>query len=450
MPPAFLLPFAPTDAAFVEHRAFGAGYAEVLSLALAARGHPIDFVPWMPEVADFLMHARAAASSSGVPAGIGVVGLYPLATRSSLRLVAVTVPEGDVVAERTFDLLAQDMSAALDDIGRFIGACGQLRGRPGGAAPPSFADLHLAARMLALEWSVEFLSSILDPGFQGRLAAIAREVIHELDRPYLDRMAREFVIVLAQLMRKKMHPAGGDALSHVLGGMVDLVGPAGKEHLFAVVDAGLARGGDRVAFVACRVALLHHLGLQEDALAAVDELRLLSPVDGWYWTTRCLVVSGRFDQAIDSADEGLRVAPDAPFRDIVRGSDAAPESSATWRGSLLLMKGAAQLGAKRFLAATVSLREALRLGTDEFSALEHLAHAYRNWGAAELEKGRHLQGVALLRKHGEVLERLFEICPRREEVQAALSVVDFLGQLSLKRRWEARAAALLDASSRAP
>jgi hypothetical protein len=59
-----------------------------------------------------------------------------------------------------------------------------------------------------------------------------------------------------------------------------------------------------------------------------------------------------------------------------------------------------------------------------------------------MEAGHEKAGVALYRKHVEALEAVFAIQPRIQEVAAALSVVDRLMDLRLKKKWQARAASL--------
>jgi aryl carrier-like protein len=68
------------------------------------------------------------------------------------------------------------------------------------------------------------------------------------------------------------------------------------------------------------------------------------------------------------------------------------------------------------------------------------AHAYRNRAIAELDADRTDSGRDLLRQHVDVLERLFSLQRRMEEVSAALDVVHLLEDPTLQERWEERAA----------
>lgn len=428
--PLFLLPFAVEGGPTVEPRALGLAMAEVLALALCARSFPIDVETTRVEGAD------------GAPAGTGVVGHCRLTDGLSLRLETVTLPGGARSGERTFDLSIPDLLETLDRIVDWLREHGVGRGRQGGVPPSSLPDMILAARMLALEWQARAAPVLPTQEILDDLSEIEQLALARIGDAYMDRMIREWIIVICQLMMLKREPSPEDPFASGL--TVERDDPDGVEHLFELVNEGVERGTDRGAYAACRVALLHHLDRQADALAFVDEIKEHSTLDGWYWKARCLHAAGRCEEAIEAAHEGLAIAPEGRFRDIVRGTNAEPDpGESTWRGVLLLVTGAAQVGAGQHRSAIGTLREARRLGADAVSALSYTARAYRGWSDMESRSSRRARALVLLRRHVATLEQIFQRQPRMEEVTAALDVADLLGDLSIKRRWKIRQSSLI-------
>jgi tetratricopeptide (TPR) repeat protein len=438
-PSLYLLPFEPKGGSFREGAALALAISHVVADAVCGRGFPVTSVAWAPPVDSIIKHVRKCGDELGMPDGVAVLGIYALEPALSLDLVAVSMPARRIIAERTFS--EPDTQVLFDAITSWLRPLGRGHGRGDGAVPPSFADLRLAAKMRALAWTAQWADSIATEAFLRELEAVAFEASERVADPAMARVAREWMVLIVPVMMQNRRPvtSSGTAAELLVGELAELVGPAGLEHLMRVIEAGLAAGDDRPAFLACRAAVLHEVGNDERALAGLDELRALAPLDGLHWTAQCARALGRFDQALLALDQALAIAPDAPYRDVLRGWHAAPDDGAApWRAELLLLKGAVLLDAKRPEEAVAALLEAKTVGAPKPRVLEYLAHAYRNAGIQELNAGRRPEAIAHYRKHVEMLDAIYLIAPRVEEVRAALDVLPTIADEALFDVWYAR------------
>ena len=430
-PDLYLSPLEAEEGSSEGENVVGGALSEVIALALSGRGFPISM-------------------SERRPGGVVIRGRYALGRRLSLQLLAMRTDDESVIAEGMFES-DEPLGDLFDTIIIWARPLGRGEGRADGPVPTSLSDLRLAVKMIAFLHTALLAPSILSTAFQSELQAITVQILPRVRDVAMARLTREWIVRLAPLMMARRRPTGETGGALLLASLADDLAPVGEECIRKILAAGLAAGEDRPAFLACLAAFEHSLMRDEAALAELSELRALAPLDGLYWTATCALGAGRYRDAAIAADSALRIAPEGPFRDLIRGSGAEPDDLAeSWRAILLFLEGAALLHEERYADAERTLLEARSLHRDKFEVLEYLAHVYRNWGMKEISAGREAIGTALYREHVDVLDALYAIRPRIQEVHAALSVMSYLANLELKRRWKAREMALEAGATRTP
>lgn len=439
-PQLHLVPLRPAGASYGEHRALGMGHALVLAELSTAGGFPISVVDLGRLDAESPL---ATVLAEGDPAADwhAVGGSYDTDAFFPVELAVVDVAARREVERRLFEV-GESFGAAVGAVREWLAGLGA--GIAASAVdepqPADAAQARMLAHLLGLGWLIATVDSAVDAEFL-ETWEVAREVLEAgVGGPFLDRRLPLQLVGLSSAMIAKALPVTGGVEEPLLIKLAQQLEPAGMEHVHALLARGIERGSDPLAYRTCRGKVRLQLGSLDAAREDFEVVREELPRFGWLGIAQLHTATQRWDDAIDAIDQASDAGdPSEGFRLLEAGRDAeSPLGAPSWGGYLLTERGEVALRAGRFESAVESLERALEAGGNERRTCELLAQALRNWGLEVLPRDPK-RGRAHLEQHVAVLDRIFTLDPRIEEVRAALSVADYFDDAKMRSRWQARA-----------
>ncbi|HZI18141.1 MAG TPA: hypothetical protein VEY09_06040 [Pyrinomonadaceae bacterium] len=439
----YFVPLAPARGVFRKHRALGMGVANVLAALLSADGFPITTMNYSPEEAeDPARHLLGGEVADRVWTAVG--GSYDLKKIAPLKLVIVPPAAESAAGERAFSPADEEnLEGFVREVREWLGEFGSGERQSGfrGPVARTLEQFAVDAWQNALIWLAHEVTTVVDKEFLDTLREGMEFFAERVGDPYAGRRVRELALELAPLMSAKRRPEGDGEMAGALKRMSRQLDPAGMEFIHPVLDLGVKRGADRPAFRACRGYVLFTLGRPGEALRdfeALEKAGLVRPA--LFAKGRAYFAQAEAEKAVAAFDAALKTSrPGELFTDVVLGQDAEPDpDGTTWRGMLLAARAEVELFLEKYAQAEKTATRALEEGARESDALITIARAQLDRGVRLLERGKPEEATPLLRKHMETIERVYEINPRFDEVEAGLAVAEQLGDSELLERWRRR------------
>ncbi|HSR50475.1 MAG TPA: hypothetical protein VLV83_06575 [Acidobacteriota bacterium] len=453
----FWAPMTPRGGDFQRRRALGMGLASVAGDLMSRYG--LDFPTYGIRAGDYSTPAQFFLQAQGRPGWLGICGCYD-DDLHELEFQIVDVASSHASEEEGFPGPGSGESHWTHPLALWL--CHHAGGDPDRLEPPPEADPCDVGEMLTeahaagLQWLGGEVASPFEEEFVSALDEAFKHFDHQIGHASSESPLRLSLLWLAQevgdyqrrLSRgdpdQQEEGPQEDVDSDVLRELRFNLDPAPFKPVWALLEKGIRAGADRWAFRACRGYVNLALGRPTASLEDFRLLRQRLPVQGHLALARAYERMEEPDQAVQEFSKAVALAgDDQPFSDIVAGRDQPiAENAAPLRAHLLFARGRCQWLFGRFGPAQQDLEQSVGEEGLRAASLEILAHLFRDWAIA-LDRRGVPQAAEKLRRHLEVLEKLYSLRPNVQDVEAALDAARRLGDSEALEKWRQREGRLL-------